>query len=81
VDPGRIIGVYGGTMLSESGTFVNRRLTDVVGAYNATASVPLADTARWTPSEHYSYRLLPTQAVAGVVHAKAGAGKLASELP
>jgi pectate lyase len=81
VDPGRIVGRYGGEMLSESGTFVNGRLTDVVAAFNATASVPLADAARWTPSEHYSYRLLPAQAVAGVVHGKAGAGKLASELP
>ncbi len=81
VDPGRVVARWGGEMLSESGTFVNRRATDVLAAFNATAPVPLADEARWTPSDHYSYRLLPTQAVPGVVGAKAGAGKLASRLP
>ncbi len=81
VDPGRIVARWGGEMLSESGTFVNGRLTDLLAAYNATAPVPLADEARWTPAEQYSYRLLPTQAVAAVVADKAGAGVLASGLP
>ncbi|AEG43301.1 polysaccharide lyase family 1 protein [Isoptericola variabilis] len=81
VDPGRVVGRYGGEMLSETGTFVDGRPTDVLAAFNASASTPLADAARWTPSDHYSYRLLPTQAVPGVVGARAGAGVLASELP
>ncbi|MGF0115564.1 pectate lyase family protein [Promicromonospora sp. Marseille-Q5078] len=81
VDPARAVGAYGGTMLRETGTLVNGRPVDVVGAFGATATTPLADEARWTPSDHYRYRLLPTRAVPAVVDAGAGAGVLRSSLP
>ncbi|GAA1717271.1 pectate lyase [Isoptericola hypogeus] len=81
VDPARVVGAYGGAMLSETGTLVNGRRVDVVGAFNATATTPLADEARWSPSDHYRYRLLPTWAVPAVVDAGAGAGVLRSALP
>jgi pectate lyase len=81
VDPARVVGAYGGTTLHETGTLVNGRWVDVVGAFNAAAETPLADEARWTPSDHYRYRLLPTRAVRAVVDAHAGAGELTSRLP
>ncbi|MCA5892292.1 pectate lyase [Isoptericola sp. NEAU-Y5] len=81
VDAGQVVGAYGGTMLHETGTLVNWRRTDVVAAFNATAQAPLADDARWAPSDHYRYRLLPTRAVDAVVEAKAGAGEIRSALP
>jgi pectate lyase len=80
-DPARVVGAYGGTMLSESGTRLNGRPADLLAAYNATASAPLADEARWTPSDAYRYRLLPTAAVPWVVRTHAGAGVLPSTLP
>lgn len=81
VDPARAVGAYGGTMLRETGTLVNGSPVDAVGAFNAAADAPLADEARWTPSDHYRYRLLPTRAVPAVVDAGAGAGVLTSRLP
>ncbi|SKC45958.1 pectate lyase family protein [Krasilnikoviella flava] len=81
VDPARAVGAYGGTMLREAGTLVNGRPVDVVGAFNSTAAAPLADDARWTPSDHYRYRLLPARAVPAVVDAGAGAGVLRSTTP
>ncbi|GAA4698709.1 pectate lyase [Promicromonospora umidemergens] len=80
-DPAKVVGAYGGTMLSESGTTLNGRRTDLLAAYNATASTPLADEARWAPSDAYRYRLLPTVAVPWVVLARAGAGELRSTSP
>ncbi|WP_454851226.1 pectate lyase family protein [Promicromonospora soli] len=80
-DPAKVVGAYGGTMLSESGTLLNGRPADLLAAYNATASTPLADEARWSPSDAYRYRLLPTIAVPLVVTATAGAGTLPSTLP
>jgi pectate lyase len=80
-DPAHVVGAYGGTMLSESGTVLNGRRADLLAAYNATASTPLADEARWTPSDAYRYRLLPAAAVPWVVPAAAGAGVLDSDLP
>lgn len=80
-NPAQVVGAYGGTMLSESGTTLNGRPTDLIALYNATASNPLADEARWTPSDAYGYRLLPTIAVPWVVTARAGAGVLDSTLP
>ncbi|GAB2499818.1 pectate lyase [Promicromonospora xylanilytica] len=80
-DPATVVGAYGGTMLSESGTTVNGRRADLLAAYNATATTPLADEARWTPSDAYRYRPLPTAAVPWVVMARAGAGVLTSTPP
>ena len=80
-DPADVVAGWGGTMLSESGTLLNGRHADLLAAYNATASTPLADEARWTPSDAYRYRLLPAAAVPWVVHAHAGAGKLYSRPP
>jgi pectate lyase len=81
VDPAHVVGAFGGTMLSESGTRLNGRPVDLLAAYNATASTPLADEARWTPSDAYRYEMLPTIAVPWVVKARAGAGVLDSTLP
>jgi pectate lyase len=80
-DPARVVGAYGGTMLSESGTLLNGRPADLLAAFNATAPTPLAEEARWTPSDAYSYRLLPTIAVPWVVTTHAGAGILPSTPP
>jgi pectate lyase len=80
-EPARVVGAYGGTMLSESGTWVNGRPADLLAAFNATASTPLADEARWAPSDAYSYRLLPATAVPWVVTTHAGAGILPSTPP
>jgi pectate lyase len=80
-DPAQVVAGWGGTMLSESGTTLNGRRADLLAAYNATASTPLADEARWAPSDAYRYRLLPTAAVPWVVVAHAGAGELRSVLP
>lgn len=80
-DPALVVGAYGGTMLSESGTLLNGRRADLLAAYNATAATPLADEARWTPSGAYRYRLLPAAAVPWVVPATAGTGVLDSDLP
>ena len=80
-DPANVIAGWGGTTLSESGTLLNGRRADLLAAYNATAEAPLADEARWAPSDEYRYRPLPTVAVPWVVTAQAGAGKLRSTLP
>jgi pectate lyase len=80
-DPALVVGAYGGTRLSESGTLLNGRPADLLAAYNAKAATPLAEEARWTPSDAYRYRLLPTAAVPWVVTTFAGAGVLPSDLP
>lgn len=78
VDAGRIIAGWGGTELYETGSLVNGRPVDLVAAYNATAGTPLTRTARWTPSDFYTYELIPAADVAAVVEASAGAGILPS---
>lgn len=81
VDPGRIIAEWGGTRLFETGSLVDGEVVDLVAAFNATAEDPLEPTARWTPSDHYSYELLDPTQVAEVVRASAGAGVLDSGTP
>ncbi|WP_421741178.1 hypothetical protein [Cellulomonas sp.] len=81
VDPARIITRWGGTQLLETGSTVNGQVTDLVAAFNATAPVPLAPTARWSPADVYDYTLDPVQDVPAIVRAGAGAGVLVSGTP
>ncbi|WP_456824193.1 pectate lyase family protein [Cellulomonas sp. P5_E12] len=81
VDPGRIITRWAGTQLFETGSTVNGQPTDLLAAFNATAPVPLAPTARWNPADVYDYVLDPVQDVPAIVRAEAGAGVLASGTP
>ena len=46
--------------------------TDLLAAFNATAPVPLAATARWNPADVYDYMLDPVQDVPALVRAQAG---------
>lgn len=81
VDPARIITRWAGTQLFETGTTVNGAPTDILAAFNATAPVPLAPTARWNPADVYDYTLDPVADVPAIVRAEAGAGVLASGTP
>ena len=81
VDPARIITRWGGTQLFETGSTVNGAPTDLLAAFNATAEVPLADAARWDPSDAYEYALDPVEDVPAIVRAQAGAGVLRSGTP
>jgi uncharacterized integral membrane protein (TIGR00701 family) len=58
---------------------VNGQPTDLLAAFNATAPVPLAATARWNPADVYDYTLDPVQDVPAIVRAEAGAGVLAAQ--
>ncbi|QCB93221.1 chitinase N-terminal domain-containing protein [Cellulomonas shaoxiangyii] len=73
VDAARVVAEWKGTQLLETGTLVNGAPVDVVAAFNATAALPLADTARWTPADHYDPVVQPTGEVAAAVRAGAGA--------
>lgn len=74
VDPARVVAEWKGTQLRETGTLVNGEPVDVVAAFNAAAPpLPLADTARWTPADHYDPVVQPTEEVAAAVRAGAGA--------
>ncbi|QGQ18988.1 hypothetical protein GC089_06745 [Cellulomonas sp. JZ18] len=73
VDPARVVAEWKGTQLRETGTLVNGAPLDLVAAFNATAANPLADTARWTPADHYDPVVQPTEEVAATVRAGAGA--------
>ncbi|MGA7147704.1 MAG: hypothetical protein WBX17_04340, partial [Microbacterium sp.] len=77
----RIIAGWGGTELSERDTLVGDEITDVLGAYNATAATPLSAEVRWAPDDHYAYELTPVREVAALVRAGAGAGVLDSGTP
>ena len=81
VDPARIITRWAGTQLFETGSTVNGQPTDILAAFNATAPVPLAATARWNPADVYDYTLDPVEDVPAIVRAEAGAGVLASGTP
>ena len=81
VDPARIITRWAGTQLFETGSTVNGQPTDILAAFNATAPVPLAPTARWNPADVYDYTLDPVEDVPAIVRAEAGAGVLASGTP
>ena len=77
----RIVAGWGGTQLAARDTLVDGEIVDVLGAYNATAAVPLSSAVRWAPGDHYSYDLTPVADVASVVRGGAGAGILASGTP
>ena len=81
VDPARIITRWAGSQLFETGSTVNGEPTDILAAFNATAPVPLAPTARWNPADVYDYTLDPVEDVPAIVRAEAGAGVLASGTP
>ncbi|MBO3103665.1 pectate lyase family protein [Cellulomonas fengjieae] len=81
VDPGRIITRWAGSQLLERGSTVNGQPTDLLAAFNATAPVPLAPTARWNPADVYDYTLDPVRDVPALVRAQAGAGVLRSGTP
>ncbi len=73
VDPATVVTAWKGTMLSESGSLVNGRPTDLLAAFNAVSETPLADEARWTPSDHYTAHVQPAATIAPLVRAHAGA--------
>ncbi|GAA4428097.1 pectate lyase [Georgenia halophila] len=74
-DPASIVGHYGGTAMTETGTVLDRRPVSALDLYNAAnPDEPLGDDAGWDPI--YQVRVLPGQAVPGYVGAKAGAGVL-----
>jgi len=80
VDPAEIIHDWGGTAISEKGTWVRTgpgigRPTSLLDAYNAVNSPPLGDDAGWQPQLRHG-PVLPAVAVPAVVGALAGAGKL-----
>ena len=70
--PAIIIGNLGGTVIHESGTYVNGRPVDVLAAYNATHDPDLLSDVGWTPQLHG--RIDPTWAVPALVRSGAGAG-------
>jgi pectate lyase len=75
IDPADVIAVFGGTAISASGTLVNGRPVDIVGAYNAAHDPDLAPVS-WQPP--YRLHVHPAHAVPGLVGAEAGAGRAAS---
>jgi pectate lyase len=75
IDPADVIAVFGGTAISASGTLVNGRPVDIVGAYNA-AHDPDLGPVSWQPP--YRLHVHPAQAVPGLVGAEAGAGRAMS---
>lgn len=74
VTPDRILVAWKGTALTESGSIVNRRPTDVLAAFNAVNDPDLGADAGWTPT--LVPRLDPTWSVAKTVDKEAGAGNI-----
>lgn len=78
VAPADVIYDWGGTMIYETGTFVNGRsrhdAISLLDAYNATHEPNLRGTVNWTPTLYE--RIDPTQAVCPLVQAHAGSGNL-----
>ncbi len=75
VDPERIIDVYKGTTVAESGTLVDGRpVTDLLEAANKAKKAKLTPDVGWTPE--LVGNLDPSAQVAAVVKAGAGAGRL-----
>jgi pectate lyase len=72
--PDKIIYRWGGTAIHEEGTLVNGRPVGVLAAYNAVNDPDLGGDAGWTPALHG--RVDPARAVAALVKARAGAGRL-----
>jgi len=74
ITPDRFIGVYKGTMIQASGTYVNgrslNRMVDVVAAYNAVYDPDLATTVGWTPTLYTE--IDPTHEVTGRVMSGSG---------
>jgi pectate lyase len=74
ITPDRFIGVYKGTMIQASGTYVNgrslNRMVDVVAAYNAVYDPDLATEVSWTPTLHTG--IDPTHKVTGRVMSGSG---------
>ncbi len=73
VDPATVVTAWKGTMLREEGSLVHGEAVDLVAAFNATTTTPLADEARWTPADHYAPRVQPAAQAAVDVRAGAGA--------
>ncbi len=74
VIPDQFIAGLGGTMIHESGTFVNghsnKNLTDVLAAYNATHDPDLSGEVGWVPTLYT--KIYPTQSLPGLVPASSG---------
>ncbi|QSB15773.1 polysaccharide lyase family 1 protein [Natronosporangium hydrolyticum] len=80
VDPAEVIYEWGGTDLTEHGSWVRTgpgigRPMSLLAAYNAGNDPPLGDDVGWTPQLRRG-PVLPAPAVAAVVPLAAGAGKL-----
>jgi pectate lyase len=75
VTPDRIIHNWGGTGISESGSWVNGRKTAVLDAYNAAyPEAPLLSTVTGSTGPHLTIN--PAPSVPALVGAWAGAGRL-----
>ncbi|WP_104137588.1 MULTISPECIES: polysaccharide lyase family 1 protein [unclassified Cryobacterium] len=78
IDASAVIHNWGGTMLEESGSFVNgaslHHQVDLLAAYNADADTILGDSVTWDATHHE--RIEPTQTVPQRVLKNAGSGTL-----
>lgn len=74
IDAATVIGVYGGTAISESGNVVNFRRTDLLADYNAASSAEIGDDVGWQPT--LRTRVDPASAVPALVAVFAGPDRL-----
>ena len=78
VEPADVISSFKGTMIYETGTFVNGRSRhnniSLLAAYNAVRDPDLLGSVNWVPTLYE--RVDPTQSVCPQVEAHAGAGNL-----
>ena len=78
IDPAKILGLYKGTSIYETGSFLNgssrHDKADLVAAFNSANSIQLSTDAGWKPVLHG--KIDPTQSVPAQVQTKAGAGRL-----
>lgn len=74
ITPDLFIGVYKGTMIQASGSYVNgrslNRMVDVVAAFNEVNDPDLATSAGWTPTLYT--KIDPTNRVTGLVMSGSG---------
>jgi pectate lyase len=74
VTPDQFIAVYKGTMIHETGTYVNGHsqhdLVDVLAAYNAVNDPDLSSDVGWVPTLYILMH--PTQSLPGLVRARSG---------
>lgn len=73
VAPSTVVTAWKGTTLREEGSLVRGTPVDLVAAFNATTTTPLADTARWDPVDHYTPDVQPAAQAAPLVRSGAGA--------